>query len=53
MNKKRLFLLLSSISIYSYSQENKAIQKLDTELQKCLDDTQNNMLNCTLDIILK
>lgn len=23
------------------------IQKLDTELQNCLDNTQNNMLNCT------
>jgi uncharacterized protein YecT (DUF1311 family) len=53
MNKKRLFLLLFSISFYSYSQENKAIQKLDTELQKCLDDTQNNMLNCTLEYYTK
>lgn len=49
MNKTYLILLLSLISFYSYSQENKAIQKLDTELQKCLDDTQNNMLNCTLE----
>ena len=29
--------------------ENKTIQKLDTELQNCLDNTQNNMLNCTLE----
>jgi uncharacterized protein YecT (DUF1311 family) len=49
MNKKHLFFLLFLISSYSYSQENKTIQKLDTELQNCLDDTQNNMLNCTLE----
>ena len=49
MNKKFLFFILFLISSYSYSQINKAIQKLDTELQKCLDDTQNNMLNCTLE----
>ena len=53
MNKSHLFFLLFLISFYSYSQENKAIQKLDTELQKCLDDTQNNMLNCTLDYYTK
>ena len=48
INKTHLLFFLFLISSYSYSQENKAIQKLDTELQKCLDDTQNNMLNCTL-----
>lgn len=49
MNPNRLFFLLFLITFFSYSQENKTIQKLDTELQKCLDDTQNNMLNCTLE----
>lgn len=52
MNKYILFILFL-ISFHSYSQENKAIQKLDTELQKCLDDTQNNMLNCTLEYYTK
>jgi len=42
-------LFLFIISFCSYSQENKTIQKLDTELQNCLDNTQNNMLNCTLE----
>lgn len=49
MNKKHLFFLLFLISSSSYSQENKTIQKLDKELQNCLDNTQNNMLNCTLE----
>ena len=47
MNKKHLFFLLFLISLSAYSQKNETIQKLDKELQKCLDDTQNNMLNCT------
>ncbi len=47
MNKTHLLLFLFLISFYSYSQTNKTIKKLDTELQKCLDDTQNNMMNCT------
>lgn len=49
MTKKNLIYLLFLISFNFYSQKNKAIQKLDTELQKCLDDTKNNMLNCTLE----
>lgn len=49
MNKKHLFFLLFLINLSLYSQENKTIQKLDTELQSCLDNTQNNMLNCTLE----
>jgi uncharacterized protein YecT (DUF1311 family) len=49
MNKILLAFALFFIGLNSYSQENKAIQKLDTELQKCLDDTKNNMLNCTLE----
>lgn len=53
MNKKYLFLLLFSISFFSYSQENKAIEKLDTALQNCLENTQNNMLNCTLEYYTK
>ncbi|MDR7372933.1 lysozyme inhibitor LprI family protein [Flavobacterium aquidurense] len=47
MNKILSFSLLVLISFYSYSQKNKTIEKVDIELQKCLDDTQNNMLNCT------
>ena len=47
MNKTHLLFFVFLFCFHSYSQENKAIQKLDTELQKCLDDTQNNMLNCT------
>lgn len=47
MHKDLLPFLLFLISFNSYSQENKMIQKLDTELQNCLDNTQNNMLNCT------
>ena len=46
MNKTHLLFFLFLISFYSYSQTNKTIQKLDTELQQCL-DTQNNMLQCT------
>ena len=46
MKKTHLFFLLLLISFSSYSQENKAIQKLDTELQNCL-DTGSGMLNCT------
>jgi uncharacterized protein YecT (DUF1311 family) len=53
MINKIFILLLFIICFNSYSQENKAIQKLDTELQKCLDDTQNNMLNCTLEYYTK
>jgi len=53
MKKEHVIFILFLISFYSYSQENKAIQKLDTELQKCLDDTQNNMLNCTLEYYTK
>lgn len=49
MKKAHLIFILFLISFYSYSQQNKAIQKLDAELQKCLDDTQNNMLNCTIE----
>ena len=49
MNKTPIFFLLFLISLYSHSQENTTIQKLDTELQNCLDNTQNNMLNCTLE----
>lgn len=49
MNKIQILFLLFIISFCSYSQENKTIQKLDTELQNCLDNTQNNMLNCTLE----
>ena len=45
--KTYLLLFLFLISFHSYSQTNKTIEKLDTELQKCLDNTQNNMLNCT------
>lgn len=47
MNKKHLLILFLLISFFSYSQKNKAIEKLNTELQKCLDNTQNNMMNCT------
>ena len=53
MNKKHLFFLLFLISLSAYSQKNETIQKLDKELQKCLDDTQNNMLNCTLEYYTK
>lgn len=42
-----ILFFLFLIGFYSYSQENKAIQKLDKEFQNCLDHTQNNMLNCT------
>ncbi|SNR80414.1 lysozyme inhibitor LprI family protein [Flavobacterium sp. ov086] len=49
MNKKHLLILVLLISFFSYSQENKTIQKLNTELQKCLDDTENNMMNCTFE----
>ncbi|QOG03277.1 lysozyme inhibitor LprI family protein [Flavobacterium sp. MDT1-60] len=49
MNKIYLIFFLSLISFCSYSQESKEIQKLEIELQKCLDDTQNNMLNCTIE----
>ncbi len=49
MYKTILYFLLFLIGLNSYSQENKTIQKLDKELQKCLDNTQNNMLNCTLE----
>lgn len=52
MNTHVLFLLFL-ISFYSFSQENKTIQKLDTELQNCLDDTQNNMMNCTFEYYTK
>lgn len=51
--RKIQILFLFIISFYSYSQENKTIQKLDTELQNCLDNTQNNMLNCTLEYYKK
>lgn len=53
MKKAHLIFILFLISFYSHSQENKAIQKLNKELQKCLDDTQNNMLNCTLEYYTK
>jgi uncharacterized protein YecT (DUF1311 family) len=49
MYKTILYFLLFLIGLNSYSQENKTIQKLDSNLQKCLDDPQNNMLNCTLE----
>ena len=49
MKKTHLIFILFLIVLNSHSQENKRIQKLDTELQKCLDNTQNNMLNCTLE----
>ena len=53
MKNTHLIFILFLIGLNSHSQENKAIQKLDTELQKCLDDTQNNMLNCTLEYYTK
>lgn len=49
MKKTHLIFILFLIGLNSHSQENKTIQKLDTELQKCLDDTGNNMLSCTLE----
>ena len=53
MNKSRLFFLLFLFNFYSYSQETIMIEKLDTELQNCLDDTQNNMMNCTFEYYTK
>ena len=52
MKKAHLIFILFLISFYSYSQENKAIQKLGAEVQKCL-DTGNNMLNCTIEYYTK
>ncbi|MEO8237400.1 MAG: lysozyme inhibitor LprI family protein [Flavobacterium sp.] len=53
MNKIHLFSILFLITLHSNSQESKTIQKLDTELQNCLDDTQNNMMNCTFEYYTK
>jgi uncharacterized protein YecT (DUF1311 family) len=47
MNKIKLLFFLLLIGFSSYSQENKIIQKLDTEEQKCLDDGQTSMLICS------
>ena len=53
MKKKHFLLFLLFTCLHSYSQESKTLKKLDKELQKCLDDTQNNMMNCSFEYYTK
>ena len=49
MNIKTLLIVLSFITCNSYSQVIKTIDKLDAIHQKCLDNPEKNMSNCTIE----
>jgi uncharacterized protein YecT (DUF1311 family) len=49
MNKKLILIFICFINLCCYSQVIKAINKLDIEHKKCLDNVENNMANCTLE----
>ena len=53
MNKKLLLIFICFINLCCYSQANKAINKLDIEHKKCLDNVENNMANCTFEFYTK
>ncbi|PWA04643.1 lysozyme inhibitor LprI family protein [Flavobacterium psychrotolerans] len=53
MNKKIIFIVTFFNCLTCFSQIAKTINKLDIEHQKCLDNVNNNMANCTFEFYTK